>query len=314
MCDLNAPVTDLLKLAHTLEIELKGTTNKADICDRINAKLERVQLPEEQEALVEFLPVQQEQWYAEEMKYAGPEDDLGPLCANTACVGATSGTSNVRLDTDYCEKGWFYKCEMKTAWLATFSQTVEELVSANELVVEGGKLTDIRVRDVLHDLVRSNYYGLSKDMNDVMEAAVDADIGYASHLALLYFVIRFQKELRSYVPKDLIMEFLREKKPMFVKIPELVVIGSNPTMWPRTRTDTLKAFAVRAGGVAAIAGLAYVGLFPAMGALTALEASYGVSAGMSSAYSMFSSVFSSAMMAKYVYAEARNAYVKATEY
>lgn len=310
MCDLNAPVSDLIKLAHALEIELKGTINKADICNRINAKLVRVELPAEQEALADFLPLQQEKWHAEEMKYAGPKDDIGPLCAHTSCIGATSGTSAVRLDTDYCEKGWFYKCEMKTAWLTTFSQTVEELVTANELVVEGGKLTDIRVRDVLHDLIRSNYYGLSKDMYEVMEAVVKANIGYASHLALLYFVIRFKKELRGYVPKDLIIEFLQEKKPMFVKIPELVIIGSNPTMWPRSRSDTLKSFAIRAGGVAAIAGLAYLGYVPAAEALTALNASFQVSSHMSSAYS----IFSQAMMAKYVISEIRNTYRMATNY
>ena len=145
----------------------------------------------------------------------------GPTPTMKTCVDSTCS------ETTHCSSSMFRnKCHLKGDYLTRFVQLMnvfyDTRVPGTTLLTTDANtkknLTDVAVTDVLHDISKSNYFGLGAPAL----AEIDTYLKevYVKQLALLYFVIIAHKKLKQGFDPDALKFIMVQDKPLIVMIKE----------------------------------------------------------------------------------------------
>lgn len=161
----------------------------------------------ESEEYKKFYAALEKKLYKAENEYRGPAKTTQHVCYRTPCENTT-----------HCEKSRWYGCKMKAAWLVTFVEAADSVIERGILVTDNGPLADIPVHDILNDMVHSTLDAYGRE---VVQAALDEKLPYATYLALFYYVVLRKQRLNGLEELDRLnlAHNLRLKYPFAVKAP-----------------------------------------------------------------------------------------------
>lgn len=161
----------------------------------------------ESEEYKKFYAALQKKLYKAENEYKGPAETTQHVCYRTECE-----------DTTRCELSLWYGCKMNVAWQVTFVEAADSVIERGILVMDKGPLADIPVRDILNDMVHSTLDAYGRE---VVQAALDEKLPYATYLALFYYVVLRKQRLNGLEELDRLnlAHGLHLEHPFAVKAP-----------------------------------------------------------------------------------------------
>ena len=188
--------------------------------------------------------------WLKEAALTGPE----PSSSQSMCFDIDCSTNA------HCENSMFRNnCHIKDQFLRDFIARVNNFQSnarQSTTLHRDPQLTDIPAADILHDLVKSDYYQLSIHAKTAINYYIKNEYSFADLLALTYFVVVAQANLKIGFPEARIVEVMDAEHPFATKVAALQILakGLEPTGIASYATKKNMALAA-----VAMAGMLYGG-------------------------------------------------------
>ena len=182
---------------------------------------------------------------SEEMKIPGP-DMSGKTCAETGCSNAK-----------HCAKNFLRSCKLKATYLNDIVATVNLAQDKAISPLHAKILREIPVTDILHDISKTNYFGLSINSRNAIDLVLESE-PYVNQLAFLYFVILGHGKLVNLFPTQPVFDELHEKTAFTTKTAKLKTLAKGLDSKGRASRLTLKNVALAGAAMATVAAVAYL--------------------------------------------------------